>query len=256
VTINLVGLQPGVTVRITETVDAAGQVTITITLPPPSVTSQTQTMSGEITDVGDDAFGLQTPDGSSLRLHMAPDALANLGLSSCDVATVTYHQDAGILIADDVQLTGNSSTGDCAPVNDATGTITSVSGSGLTVNTDSGPQSFTTDSSDTTAGFQVGDVVDVTYDGNQVASDVEYVEEDASGTVSSVSSSSLTITDDASGQTDTFLPGQTMDVQTGVFDGIQTGDGVDVSYHVSAGKLVADTADDVLQISAVSPTLL
>jgi hypothetical protein len=244
VTINVVGLQPGVTVLITETVDSAGHVTITITLPPAAVAGQQQTASGTLTDVGDDAFVLQTADGSDLRLHMTPDALSSLNLSSCDEASVTYHQDAGMLIADGVQVTGSSSSGDCAPVSDATGTITSVSGSGLTISTDSGTQSFTVDSSDITDGFQVGDVVDVTYDGNQVASDVEYVEQDATGTVSSVNASNLTITDDVSGQAETFLAGQGTDIQTGVFDGVQPGDSVDVSYHVSGGKLVADTVDD------------
>jgi hypothetical protein len=247
ITVNVVGLQPGVTVLITETVDSAGNVTITITLPPMSATGH-ESATGVVTDVSDDAFVLQSSDGSTLRLHMAPDALSNLGLSSCDTASVTYHQDAGMLIADNVALTGSSSAGDCAPTSDATGTITAVSPSGLTISTDTGPVSFTLDSSDVTNGFQVGDVVDVVYTqadgGSPVASDVEYVEQEASGTVTSVGATTLSITDADSGQAETFLAGKNMDIAANVFDGVHVGDSVDVSYHTSGGKLVADAVGD------------
>jgi hypothetical protein len=249
VAINILGLQPGVTVLITETVAPDGSVTVTITLPPSNVTVQ-QTDSGVVTDVEDDAFELTTTAGAELRLHMATQQLSNLDLQSCDTVNVTYHQDAGLLIADDVQVTGTSSSGDCTPTSDATGTITQVSPTGVTINTDSGPMTFAVDSSDLTDGFQNGDVVDITYvqnsDGSLTATDVEYVEQDASGTVTAVSAQSVTITDSSTGASETFIadPSSGLELCTYAFDGVHVGDQIDVTYHQSAAGLVADSVDD------------
>jgi hypothetical protein len=248
VTVNIQGLQPGVTVLVTETVDASGAVTVTITLPPPAVTSGQQ-FSGVVVDVGRDAFMLQTADGSQLRLHMAADALAAQNLSDCDTVDVTFHQDNDLLIVDSLHLTGSSSTGDCAAggggdnSTDVIGTITGVSGTGLTVGTDQGPMTFTVDDPSITDGFQIGDVVDVTYDqasdGSLDASDVEYSEQDVTGAVTAVTDSSLTLTD-GNGQSWTF----TGDPTQGVFDGVSVGDQVDVTYHMSGSQPVADAVDD------------
>ena len=249
VTINIQGLQPGVTVLITETVDAHGNVTITIAFPPqPPGPGGQQQASGVVTEVDVDAFMVQTGDGSSFRLHMAQDALANLNLQTCDTVDVSYHQDAGMLIADTVNATGTSTTGDCSvdqQTQDDVGTITQISSSGLTINTqDQGALTFSVDSADVLAGFQVGDVVDVSYlqnsDGSLGAQDVQYVEQDATGTVTAVSDGSLTITDDSTGQPDTF----TADPAQGLFDGVALGDQVDVNYHQSSGQLIADSVDD------------
>ena len=96
---------------------------------------------------------------------------------------------------------------------------------------------------DLTDGFAVGDLVDVTYDssgGSFQASDVEYVEADATGTVTSVDTSSLTLTNSDTGQTQTIVA----DADEGMFDGVSVGDGVVVTYHQSAGQLIADVVDD------------
>jgi hypothetical protein len=98
-----------------------------------------------VTDVGSDDFTLQTGDDSTLRLHMAADALSNLNLQTCDLVDVTYHQNAGLLVADSVTVTGTSTAGDCAPTMDTTGVITQVSADVLTLKTDSGPLSFSVD---------------------------------------------------------------------------------------------------------------
>jgi hypothetical protein len=249
VVINIVGLQPGVTVLITETIAPDGTVTITITLPPASV-DMPQSTSGVVTDVEDDVFEVTTGDGADLRLHMAADLLSNIGLQTCDTVDVTYHQDAGMLIADRAQVTGASSSGDCAPTYDATGPITQVSGSSITIAADQGPMTFSVSDSDITDGFQNGDVVDVTYtqnsDGSLSATDVEYVEQDASGTVTSVSSNSLTLTDSSTGQPATFIadPNNGLQLCTYAFDGVHVGDQVDVTYHQTAAGLVADSVDD------------
>jgi hypothetical protein len=250
VTVNIQGLQPGVTVLVTENVDGSGAVTITITLPPPSVTAGQQA-NGVVVDVGEDAFMLQTADGSQLRLHMAQSALQAQNLSDCDTVNVTFHQDNNLLIVDSLQITGSSSSGDCAGGDggggdnstDTIGTITAVSGSGLTISADQGTMTFIVDDPSITDGFQVGDVVDVSYsqasDGTLDASDVEYSEQDVAGTVTAVSDSSLTLSDQ-SGHSWTFSGDPTQ----GVFDGVSVGDQVDVTYHQSAGQQVADVVDD------------
>lgn len=249
VAINIIGLQPGVTVLITETIAPDGTVMITITLPPLSA-NVPQSASGVVTDVEDDVFELTTGDGADLRLHMSADQLSNLNLETCDSVNVTYHQDAGMLIADGAQVTGASSSGDCAPTYDASGPITAVSGTSITITADQGSMTFAVSDPSVTDGFQNGDVVDVTYtqngDGSLNATDVEYVEQDATGPVTSVSSNSLTITDSNTGQPDTFIadPNNGLELCTYAFDGVHAGDQVDVTYHQTAAGLVADSVDD------------
>jgi hypothetical protein len=241
VSIAIQGLEPGVTVLVTESVDGSGNVVITITLPASVAgVGGAQQASGVVGDVSSDSFVLATADGSELRLHAAPSLLAGLNLRACDTVLVTYHQAAQRLIADTVQSTGSSTSGDCSdstPAQHVAGTITQVSAGGLTISSDHGAVTFTVASSDITAGFQPGDLVDVTYSQNN-ATDVEYVEQDASGTVRAVSAGSITIT--AGSQTKTFAA----DPSQGMFDGIAVGDQVGVVYHQSSGQLVADSVDD------------
>ena len=248
ITVNILGLAPGVTVLVTETVNPDGSITITLTLPAGTSGSQS-TVSGTVADVNNDSFDVQTADGSDFLLHMDATSLSNLNLQRCDPVDVTYHQDSNLLIADSVNITGSSASSDCAPGGDATGAITSVSDTGITIQTDQGPQSFDVQDPSITDGFQVGDNVDVTYttnaDGSLEATDVEYVDQNTSGTVTSVSSTSLTITDSSTGDTETFV-GQPDGGSrcTLSFDGIQQGDQVDVSYYVSGTQQVADSVGD------------
>ncbi len=177
-TVTIAGLAPGETVLISETVDARGHWTITITLP-----STTTTSGGQGDDSGDDQV--------------------------------------------------------------AEGTITHVSDTAVSITTGSEQLSFSVDPDDgLTEGFLVGDVVDVTYcqndDGSLSADDVEYVEQDAVGPVSAVSESSVTLIDQDSAQAETFAA----DPDMGLFDGVNTGDQVDVTYHQSATGDVADAIDD------------
>jgi hypothetical protein len=124
------------------------------------------------------------------------------------------------------------------------GSITQVSPAGVTVSaSNQGSMTFTVDSADITSGFVVGDVVDVSYTQNGAvldAGDVEYVEADATVTVTAAGTDRLTITDDATGQPKTF----TADPSLALFDGVSVGDQVDVTYHQSSGQLVADALDD------------
>jgi hypothetical protein len=249
ITINIVGLQPGVTVEITETVDSSGVVAITITIPPSSSLPE-QSDSGVVTEVDRGAFMVLTPGGSDLRLNMAPATLASLDLQRCDTVEVTYHQDSELLIADTVRVTSSQISAACQSSGDVTGTITNVSDSGITIRTDGGSMSFVVDDQDITDGFSVGDVVDVTYSTNDQggldASDVQYVENSASGTVTLVSQDSMTITESSSGNSATFVAGGGFEEDWGInpFDGVSVGDQVQVAYHVSSGHKVADLVID------------
>lgn len=181
VTVQIQGLTPGLTVLISETVNAQGHWTITITLPPAA------------TSVGT----IESGNGPS----------------------------------DDDQV--------------AEGTITQVSVSRVAIDTGSGLLAFSVDpGSGLTDGFEVGDSVDVTYaqnaDGSLSADDVEYVEQDASGPVTAVSDSGITVADPVSGNSYAITANPTL----GLFDGVLAGDQVDVTYHQSAAGLVADAVDD------------
>jgi hypothetical protein len=254
VTINIEGLQPGETVLVTESVDAQGNPIITIELTgavgggPVSE----QQLRGVVTDIQNDTFQVTTADGSVLNLHMAQDTLANLNLSYCDSVTVSYHGDSGLLIADSVQDSGPSSSGSCGDGSssgndmDAIGTITSVSGASVTIDQGGGQGTltFAVDDPSITDGFAVGDVVDVTYtqlaDGSLDASDVEYVENDATGLVTAVSGAAITIAGDAVGSPGAF----TVDPSSGLFSGVLVGDEVDITYHTGAAGNVVDSVDD------------
>lgn len=251
VSISVVGLEPGVTVLITETVAANGDITITITLPPSTGSpGAEQTATGVVDEVDDADFYLDPGDGDDLEFNMDADTLSNLNLQTCDTASVTYHQDAGVLIADSVTVTGTSLIGDCAPSDDIDGTITHVSDSGIAIQSDEGPMSFSVDpSSDITDGFSVGDVVDVTYspetDGTLDATDVEYVEGDDTGVVTAVNAKHLTIADSTTGEPDVFVadPGG-LEISSDAFTGITVGDYVDICFHTTAAGLVADEISD------------
>jgi hypothetical protein len=169
---------------------------------------------------------------------MAADALSNLNLQTCDLVDVTYHQNAGLLVADSVTVTGTSTAGDCAPTMDTTGVITQVSADVLTLKTDSGPLAFSVDpSSGLTSGFQAGDLVDVTYtqvsDGTLTATNVQFVEQNASGQVTSVTTSvhggSLTLTDSDTRQPETFVadPSNGVQINSHAFNGVSVGDQIE-----------------------------
>jgi hypothetical protein len=127
---------------------------------------------------------------------------------------------------------------------DVIGNVTSVSSSAITISTTSqGTMTFTLDDPTVTDGILAGDQVDVTYslqaDCSLLASDVEYNERDAVGTVAAVSSGSLTVVSLSTGQPQTF----TADPSEQMFAGHATGDQVDVTYHLSSGQTVVDSVN-------------
>ena len=102
---------------------------------------------------------------------------------------------------------------------------------------------FVLDDPTITDGMIVGDQVDVTYaqqaDCSLLASDVEYNELDALGTVTAVSSGSMTILNQSTDAPETF----TADPSEQMFDGEMVGDQVDVTYHLSSGQMVVDAVN-------------
>src|SRR6185312_15933164 len=142
------------------------------------------------------------------------------------------------------QPTDNGDDNGAGDGGDAVGTITQLSTTSVTINVGSRSMTFSCDpEDDLTDGFATGDLVDVTYDTDNsslIASDVEYVEADTTGTVTAVDTASLTLTDSDTGQTQTIVA----DPDEDMFDGVSVGDGVVITYHQSAGQLIADVVDD------------
>ncbi|MFZ0042960.1 MAG: hypothetical protein WAK93_16755 [Solirubrobacteraceae bacterium] len=266
-------VQPGLVVLVTETLGRGGA---SVSIKPASSTSPgvagARHVAGVVIAVGSSSVTLKTADGTVI-VKVPASVLAQDGVQPCDKVTVVYHQTGGTLDASKIKTVGDSSTGSCAGgatgagdgssdgsddgsgddstttvddngSPDVIGNITTVSGSGLTISVPGqGSMSFVVDDPEITDGFVVGDNVDVTYSqepsGTLDASDVEYNENDAVGTVLAVSETSLTISDSDTGARETF----TADPSSGMFDGINDGDDVDVSYHLSNGQTVVDEVD-------------
>lgn len=147
---------------------------------------------------------------------------------------------------------GGSSTVDHSPSVsgpiDVNGTITKMSSSSVTITSlaDGSTMQFVANPDDDLMdGFLNGDQVTVTYnklqDGALKASDVEYFDQDAVGTVVAVDSGSVTLQLDGTGAIQRYID----DPSDDMFDGVNVGDQeVDVTYHVASAGLVVDGIDD------------
>jgi hypothetical protein len=169
--ISLEGLDKGQVVLITLVGDSKGNVTITIKLVKGDdpTGGEDQDASGTVTDVTADTLTIDTGD-EELTFVADSDLLADVQLD--DEVDVTYYEDGGTLVADDVELVDDGQEDDTA-----TGTVTEVRGDGLTIQVDGeGPMSFSADP-DLLQDVTVGELVDVTYflndGGSLVADDVE-----------------------------------------------------------------------------------
>lgn len=178
VQINLEGLDPGQVVLITETVDGAGNVTITIKLmPDASPTGDDQDVTGTITALAADGITIQTAGGDWMTFQADPVLLEDFSVG--DQVDVSYYTDtAGDLVADDVEPL--DAGGDSSDDLDAVGSVTAIAADSITVQVDGrGPMTFSADQ-ELLDGVAVGDVVDVTYfqdtDGTLVADDIEPVD--------------------------------------------------------------------------------
>jgi hypothetical protein len=263
--VNISGLQPGETVEVTESTDASGNVTITITLPnggsagngssPGSGAGSESTATGLVNNVNTDTFDVITASGSDLTFHMAATALANVDMSSCDSVVVSYHTVAQVMTADNVVDNGAPDGGTCSggggDGNDWIGTVTAVSTTSITVDAgagNGGVQTFSVGDPAITLGYLAGDSVDVSYeqDGNQyVADTVSYNDSPTSGVVGAITNLgggfySVTMTDDYSGDSETFYaPEDLLDGQ-----GVQIGDDLSVSYYQATRGLTLDYLED------------
>jgi hypothetical protein len=265
-TVNINGLQPGETVEVTESTDAAGNVTITITLPNGSGSGSSSggsgsgggsesTATGLVNNVNTDSFDIITASGSDLTFHMAASALANVDMSSCDSVVVSYHTAAQAMTADNVVDNGAPNSGTCSDGgsdgSDWVGTVTAVSATTITVDAgagNGGPQTFSVGDPAITLGYLIGDSVDVSYeqDGSQyVADTISYNDTPTSGVVTAMTNLgagfySVTMTDDYSGDSETFyVPEALLDGQD-----VQIGDDLSVSYYQATRGLTLDYLED------------
>ncbi|HEX3615773.1 MAG TPA: hypothetical protein VHU61_04495 [Solirubrobacteraceae bacterium] len=252
------GLQAGESVVITETTGSSGNVTITLTLPSGSGSRHSGSAlsaTGLVNNVGTSSFDVITASGADLTFHVDAQALANDDLSPCDSVVVSYHSAGGSLVADDVNDNGAPDSGPCSSGSDSSndwiGTITSVSGTSVTVDAgvdDGGVQTFAVDDPAITDGFLVGDSVDVTYEpwNNQTVADtISYNDTETSGVVTSLAPAgtgfeSVSMIDDYTDAAETF------NVPVALLDGedVQVGDDLDVSYYQAASGLTLDSLDD------------
>jgi hypothetical protein len=267
VTVEINGLQPGESVVITETTDSAGNVTITITLPAGggsgshggggsgSGSGSGLSATGLVNNVGTSSFDIITASGADLTFHISAQALSNDDVSPCDEVVVNYHSASGSLVADDVNDNGAPDSGPCSSggdnSNDWIGTITTVSGTSITVDAglgNGGVQTFAVDDPAITSGFLVGDSVDVTYEpwNNQTVADtISYNDTETSGVVTSMAAAgtgfeTVSMIDDYTDEPETFyVP---VDLLAG--EDVQVGDDLDVSYYQAARGLTLDSLDD------------
>jgi hypothetical protein len=210
-------LEPGVTILVSAT--KAG---VSVALPGPGAPEQQAT--GVVRDVQPDGFVLQLGDQTRLRLH----ASGAIRLRGCARLSVAYHQDVALLVADRVTRAGGVRARGCVE-RSATGTITAVSASSLTIATAAGRSLTFAVSGATADGFAVGDAVDVSYVRGR-AIEVAYVERLARGTVTRAGGGAVTVLDGATGRA----------LQFATSAGAAVGEHVVVVYHRSLSLAVAD----------------
>jgi len=187
VTIDFQGLSAGQTLLITIATDEQGNVAITIRVLPPA----TDIGDGELhaagivsDDEGDGSFAIRADDGSGLRFADPQRLLEAADAAWCDTVEVAYRKDGGRLVADALQVTGQSDQGACADDDwaddEVDGTVTAIApdASSLTIAPDDGGDDATYQVDDPALldGIAVGDDVAVTLDENDVAVDVELLD--------------------------------------------------------------------------------
>jgi hypothetical protein len=217
--------------------------------------------SGVVVETGADFIKVQLTDGSTVTPALPAGALSyftqDQDLSVCETVSIGYHPGAAGPVLDSLLPTGASTSaavsvtggGTCADNsdggNDVVGTITQLTSATVTLEIPGiGSETFALDpAGGLTDGNGLGDLVDVTFDsgGANPASDVEWSEAYATGTVTSVSADALKLVDAVTGQTESFAAADA------TFAGVSKGDRIGVVYWVSAG---APQADDVEQLPA------
>jgi hypothetical protein len=151
-------------------------------------TASDQHASGTVTDSQLDSSSFTIVDGAGNHTSFTlNDALAQTNdqlPNVCDIVTVSYHPDPSGPIADDVKVTGASTTGDCAGSSTTTsvqvdGTVVAVDvlGGSITIKTADGQTHTISADPSLLDGILAGDAVSVSYtqapDGSLVADAVQ-----------------------------------------------------------------------------------
>jgi hypothetical protein len=187
VTVVLEGLAPGQAVLVTIASDDKGNVVLTIKLVAggKNIGDGVLSASGVVTDdSGDGGFAIRTDDGRGLRFADPQRLLEAADASQCDTVDVTYHAARHHrLVADTLQVTGQSDAGACAGQqggddgSEIDGTVTAIADddSSLTVDQGDGSDPVTIPVGDPSLldGVSVGDQVAVTVDADGVATEVD-----------------------------------------------------------------------------------
>ncbi len=140
--------------------------------------------SGTVSDdEGEGYFAIDPGSGDELGFDDPQRLFEDAGAAWCDVVDVAYHRDGDALVADDLQVTGQSTAGDCAGDgwgDEVDGTVSAIAGdrSSLAVEPDDGSATTTIPVDDPALldGIEVGDDVAVTLDENGIAIDVELLD--------------------------------------------------------------------------------
>jgi len=139
--------------------------------------------SGVVTDdEGEGYFAIDPGSGDELGFDDPQRLFEGADAAWCDVVEVTYHEDSDAIVADGVQVTGQSTTGDCADdtTDEVDGTVSAIAGdrSSLTVEPDDGSDATTiaVDDASLLDGIEVGDDVAVTLGADGVGIDVELLD--------------------------------------------------------------------------------
>ncbi|MBS1871134.1 MAG: copper-binding protein [Actinobacteria bacterium] len=186
VTIDFQGFDPGQTLLITVATDGQGNVAITIRVLPPATDIGDGELhaAGVVTDdEGDGYFAIDDGSGGELGFEDPQRVFEGADAAWCDVVDVAYHRSGRRLIADELHVTGQSTTGDCADdgaADEVDGTVTAIApdASSLTIAPDDGGDAATYQLDDPSLldGIAVGDDVAVTLDQNDLAIDVELLD--------------------------------------------------------------------------------
>jgi hypothetical protein len=186
VTIDFQGLAAGQTLLVTIATDAQGNVAITIRV----LSARTDIGDGELhatgvvtDDQGEGVFAIRTDDGSGLRFSDPQQLFEAADAGWCDVVDVAFHNDGGRMVTDQLRVTGQSDTGDCADdgsADEVDGTVTALAadGSSIALAPDDGSAATTISVDDPSLldGIAVGDDVAVTLDQDGTAIDVELLD--------------------------------------------------------------------------------
>jgi uncharacterized membrane protein YgcG len=178
VNISLEGLDKGQVVLITMVTQDNGDISITIKLVSGDdpTDGEDQDASGTVTAIDDQSITIDTGD-QEMTFEADSDLLGDFQVG--DEVDVTYYEDGGSLVADDIEFVDGEED------DTVVGTVTQVRGDGLTVQVDGqGAMSFAADP-DLLEGVTVGEQVTVAYyqddDGTLVADDVEAADDSGSG---------------------------------------------------------------------------